>query len=65
MHHGLKREGGAVGTDAGPYAVLMTKQRDEEQAAYEAKKKKIQQDHARGVGKIDEKFNSVPNQTLY
>ena len=61
MHHGLKRDDTGVhtveGNVAGARAAKLTRAREEEQAAYDARKRQIQRDHASGVGRIDEKFD--------
>jgi hypothetical protein len=60
FHAGFKREGTGVhtveGTLSGPRAAKLTKKRETEQAEYEAKKRRIQDEYKRGGLKIDEKF---------
>merc|ERR1711991_145627 len=46
------------GNVAGARAGRLTKKRDEEQAAYEKRKKQIQEDAKRGARNIDDRFNS-------
>ena len=69
MHRGFERVGDAgvhtvEGTKAGSRAAGLTKQREQDQLAYEAKKRKIEEESARGVGKIDDKFDKTVLNTV-
>mmetsp|Transcript_28061 Transcript_28061/g.99791 ORF Transcript_28061/g.99791 Transcript_28061/m.99791 type:complete len:287 (-) Transcript_28061:352-1212(-) len=61
MHHSLKREGTGVhtveGNVAGQRAAKLTRLREADQEAYEAKKAQLAADHSKGVGSIDDKFD--------
>ncbi|EGB12482.1 hypothetical protein AURANDRAFT_52170 [Aureococcus anophagefferens] len=69
MHRGFGREGDTgvhtvEGTKAGSRAAGLTQQRAADQEAYEAKKRKLEEDSARGVGRIDDKFDSTVLNTV-
>ena len=61
QHSGFGRDDTGIhtveGNLAGDRAARLTKKRAEDQAVYEAKKRKIEEDAALGVRKIDDKFN--------
>ena len=69
MHRGFGREGDTgvhtvEGTKAGSRAAGLTQLRAADQEAYEAKKRKLEEDSARGVGRIDDKFDSTVLNTV-
>jgi protein FAM50 len=47
------------GTVAGNRAAVLTKKREQQQQEYEEVKRKIKEDNAAGIGKIDQKFSSA------
>ncbi|KAH8043207.1 hypothetical protein JL721_13186 [Aureococcus anophagefferens] len=69
MHRGFGREGDTgvhtvEGSKAGSRAAGLTQQRAADQEAYEAKKRRLEEDSARGVGRIDDKFDSTVLNTV-
>jgi protein FAM50 len=68
-HRGFERVGDSgvhtvEGTVAGGRAGRLTKEREADQKAYEEKKRKIEEDAHRGVGRIDDKFDRTVLNTI-